>query len=93
MALSDYERRVLTDIEQDLRRTSRSLHVRVAAHGVLRWVRAWWLPVCAALLTCLLCALAGELLVPQAALVITGVLCVALGGVWGRYLRRGRGGC
>lgn len=78
MALSDYERRVLREIEGDLGRS-----------GYSRWfllrsaVRQLWLPLLCTVLATVGCAIAVRLLIAPAAVGAAAAAAFTLGLVWG----------
>lgn len=82
MALSDYERRVLREIESDLGRG-----------GCSRWfllrgaLRRLWLPIAFTVLAVAACVVAGLLLIAPAAVGAAAVAAFTLGFVWGLTLR------
>jgi hypothetical protein len=78
MALSDYERRVLREIESDLGRSgySRWFLLRSAA-------RQLWLPLVCTVLAVVGCVIAARLLVLTAAVGTAAAASFALGLTWG----------
>jgi hypothetical protein len=81
MELSPYERRVLTELENDLQRDARMDRVRAL-------ISAWWLPVVASLMAGMLCVFAGVAFVFYAAAVIIGLMSLGLGILWGWAIHR-----
>jgi hypothetical protein len=90
VALSDYERRVLIDIEQDLRHTSRRMRARVAVRSWMTWLRAMWEPIGATILAIGVSVGFGAALLPGPALGLTAALWLAVGFLWGRALAHHR---
>lgn len=78
MALSDYERRVLREIEGDLGRS-----------GYSRWfllrgaVRRLWLPLTCTVLAVVGCLVAARLLIAPAALGVAAAAAFTVGLMWG----------
>lgn len=88
MELSDYERRVLTELEHELERRSPRQQLRTVLVAWWRRATLWVLMGALSIQAVLLCVLAGIVCEPDVAATLIGLVSLGLGLMWGLAVRR-----